>query len=168
MKPQSLLHLRGVPLHPAPIDVGKPTLAGERPDGAWISVIVNVRAQTNERGEITGAINCFVDVTERKRADEELRRLNADLKQFSYAACHDLQEPLRIVMSYTQLLAREYKGRLDRRADQFIATAVDGMNRESKTSFRSTVTAFWRRCSPTWKYRSAKAERLSPTISCPR
>ncbi len=101
----------------------------ERPDGSWVSVIVDIRALRNERGEITGAINCFVDVTDRKRADEELRRLNADLKQFSYAACHDLQEPLRIVMSYTQLLAREYKGRLDRKADQFIAHAVGGAER---------------------------------------
>jgi signal transduction histidine kinase len=78
------------------------------------------------------------DVTENQ---DELRRMNEDLKHFAYAASHDLQEPLRMVTSYTQLLAKEYKGKLGKDADQFIAYAVEGARRMEE--LLKGMRAYW-------------------------
>jgi signal transduction histidine kinase len=105
-----------------------------RPDGVWVSV--NAAPLCDDEGQLIGGTAVFRDVTARRRLDEalqqtadELARSNQDLQQFAYVVSHDLQQPLRKVARFCQLLEQQHRHKLEGQAQGYLQCVIAGASR---------------------------------------
>ncbi len=102
-------------------------------DGTLLDISLTISPVKDSQGQVVGASKVARNITERKRqeqaltaANAALTQSNADLQQFAYSASHDLQEPLRMVSTYGELLLRDFGGQLGARADEYIGYTIQG------------------------------------------
>jgi len=104
-------------------------------------MLLNASEIYNPNAQARTILLAIEDATDRKQAEETLRTTNAELQHFAYALTHDLQEPLRMVVNFTELLGREYAGKLGQDADKFISYSVDGALRIE--ALLKALLAYW-------------------------
>jgi two-component system CheB/CheR fusion protein len=104
-------------------------------------MLLNASEIFNPNAQVRTILLAIEDATDRKQAEEALRTTNAELQHFAYALTHDLQEPLRMVVNFTELLGREYAGKLGEEADKFISYSVEGALRIE--ALLKALLAYW-------------------------
>jgi two-component system CheB/CheR fusion protein len=104
-------------------------------------MLLNASEIFNPSAQARTILLAIEDATDRKQAEDALRTTNTELQHFAYALTHDLQEPLRMVVNFTELLGREYAGKLGGDADQFIAYSVEGALRIE--ALLKSLLAYW-------------------------
>lgn len=123
-------------------------------DGRILSISLTISPIRNAAGTIIGASKIARDITEQERyqqalraANESLSRSNADLEQFAYCASHDLQEPLRMVSTYSEMLQMKFASKLDANANEYIGFILEGATRmeqlleDLRTFVRASATS---------------------------
>jgi PAS domain S-box-containing protein len=140
------LHTDGQPYLPDEWPMARALTKGEevrdeeilipRPDGTQATALVSATPIRDRYGHIVAAVTVANDITARKEAEEErgrllteLQRVNAELQQFASIVSHDLSEPLRAITSFTTLLAQQYHGQLDAKADEYLAFVTNAAQR---------------------------------------
>jgi len=104
-------------------------------------MLLNASEIFNPNAQARAILLAIEDATDRKQAEDALRTTNAELQNFAYALTHDLQEPLRMVVNFTELLGREYTGKLGEEADRFISYSVEGALRIE--ALLKALLAYW-------------------------